>query len=212
HIIHLKNDFYRDGYNKILICMGLIVAAILLLIACSLYLYFSKPKPIYFLTNKDWRVLPQVSLNQSYLPSSELLQWVGDVTRNAFYYDFINYDDQILKNRKYFTDKGWVSFEGMLKNYAPRDLIEVDKVFINGSPGAAPFIINEGLLDQTYAWWVQIPVWITYNYASKQKSISKKQIVFQFLVVRVPTVNNIYGVAIDNIKILTKNKPRTMRT
>jgi intracellular multiplication protein IcmL len=207
-VVRLKSDFYRDGYRKIVLCLGLIIAAIILLIASCIYLYVTEPPPVYFSTDKEWRILPPVSVELPYLISADLLQWVGHVMMGVFYYDFVNYQDQLQDNRSYFTDKGWLAFQGMINNYASNDMVSVKKIFVNGAPNGAPFVLNEGLLEQRYAWWVQIPMKITYTYIGKDMSTSEKQITFQILVVRIPTLNNIYGVAIDNIKLLT-NKTAT---
>jgi intracellular multiplication protein IcmL len=203
-VVRLKSDFYRDGYHKIVLCLGLIIVAIMLLIASCIYLYVNKPPPVYFPTDKDWRILPPVAVEVPYLTSSSLLQWVGNVMRGAFYYDFTNYKDQVQENRSYFTDQGWLAFQGMLNNYASSDVVNIKKTFVNGSPNGAPFIINEGLLENRYAWWVQIPMTISYISTVKNMTTTNKQVIFQMLVVRVPTLNNIYGVSIDNMKLLTK--------
>ncbi len=202
-IVRLQTNFYRDGYHKIILCLGLIIAAIVLLIASCIYLYVTKPPPVYFSTDKEWRILPPVSVELPYLITADLLQWVGNVMMGVFYYDFIRYQDQLQENRSYFTDKGWLAFQGMINNYASKDMVSVQKIFVNGAPDGAPFIINEGILEQRYAWWVQIPMKMTYTYIGKEMATSEKQVTFQMLVVRVPTPNNIYGVAIDNIKLLT---------
>lgn len=202
-VVRLKSDFYRDGYRKIVLALSLIVASIILLVASSIYLYISIPPPVYFITDKEWRLVAPVPVEQPYLSSSDLLQWVGNVMMGAFCYDFVNYQNQIQANRKYFTDNGWLAFQGMLNNYASSDMVTVKKNFINGAPNGAPFIINEGLLDKRYAWWVQIPVKLNYTYASETVTTSKREITFQLLVLRIPTLNNFDGVAIDNIKLLT---------
>lgn len=203
-VVRLKSDFYRDGYRKVVAALSLIIIAIILLVAGSIYLYISIPPPVYFITDKEWRLVPPVPIEQPYLSTSDLLQWVGNVMMGAFCYDFVNYQNQIQANRKYFTDKGWLAFQGMLNNYASSDLVTIKKTFINGAPGGAPFIINEGLLDKRYAWWVQIPMQINYTYASTNTTTSKRDITFQLLVVRIPTWNNFDGVVIDNIKLLTR--------
>lgn len=213
YIVRLKSDFYRDGYRKILLCLGLILATIVLLIASCLYLYFTKPPPVYFSTDNEWRIVQPVPVELPYLASSDLLQWVGNVMMDAFHYDFINYKDQLQENRQSFTDQGWLAFQGMLNNFASNDTIVIKKTFVNGAANGAPFILNEGLLEKRYAWWVQIPMRITYVYTGEQAGTNSQQPVFQILVVRIPTLNNIYGVAIDNIKLLTsKNATATSMT
>lgn len=212
HVVRLRSDFYRDGYRKILLCLGLIIAAVVLLIASCVYLYVTKPPPVYFSTDKEWRIVSAVPVELSYLTSADLLQWVGNAMMGAFHYDFVNYNNQLQGTRQYFTDQGWLAFQGMLNNYASTDTVTIKKVFVNGVADGAPFILNEGLLDKRYAWWVQIPMQITYTSVVGEARTNKQKVIFQILVVRTPTLNNMDGVAIDNIRLLSSNTGKTAST
>src|SRR5688572_30035886 len=92
--IQLKNDFYRDGFYKVLLALGLILIAIFLLVALSLYLHFSKPEPVDFSVGTEFRVLQPVPTDQPYLSTADLLQWVSQTLPKVFSYDFVSYSAQ----------------------------------------------------------------------------------------------------------------------
>jgi hypothetical protein len=74
-------------------------------------------------------------------------------------------------------------------------------MFASSSPQRAPFILNQGLLLGRYGWWVQMPMTIKYI---GNNLVPAQTLKLQVLVVRVPTLNNLSGVGIDNI-IVDKN-------
>lgn len=195
-VVRLRDDFYRDGFYKVLLAVATIIVAIVLLIIVSLYLLGSKPKPVYFSTDNEWRVLAPVPVEQQYLKNPDLAQWVTNVLPQAFTYDFISYTKQLKNLGQYFTANGWQIFLNQLNIYANYNGIQTQKLFVSASAAGAPVVINQGLLQGRYAWWVQMPV--NLNYISADKG-STQPLVIQVLVVRVPTLNNISGVGIENM-------------
>jgi intracellular multiplication protein IcmL len=194
----LKDEFYRDGFYRVLFAIGMIALAIGLLIAVSAYLYLSKPKPVVFSVDNDRRVLAPVPVDQPYLAIPDLTQWVSRVIPTVFTYDFINYTDQLKDVAQYFTPTGWKKFLDILNAYVNYNNVKNTKLFVSATPAGAPIILNQGLLQERYAWWVQMPLTVSYSNYDKQSS---QPLVIQALVVRVPTLNNIYGVGIDNMMV-----------
>jgi intracellular multiplication protein IcmL len=198
-VVRLRDDFYSDGFYKILIAAAMVISAIGLLIAISIYLFAEKPHPVSFSTDNEWRVLAPVPLDQTYLTTPDLIQWVSTAVPSMFSYDFINYTQQLKGMTQYFTTDGWKKFLDLVNNYANYNTIQNDRLFVSATAAGAPFVINQGLLQGRYGWWVQMPISI--RYSSNQKE-SSQSLVIQALVVRVSTLNNLYGVGIDNILVL----------
>lgn len=203
NVVRLKDDFYRDGFYKILIAFALIIAAILALVALSLYLYFSKPAPVTFKADNEWRILAPVPVDKVYLNTPDLIQWVSEALSSVFTYDFINYKKQLSDMAHYFTTNGWQKFLDQVNVYANYNMVQNYKLFMNAEAAGAPFILSQGLLEGRYAWWIQMP--LTLNYFTLSKT-DQKTIVIQVLVVRVPTENNLYGVGIENFVVVNNNK------
>lgn len=194
--VELRDSFYRDSYGKLMLIMTGMFIAIGILGATSFYLYMSEPKPIAFAVYKDWRVQADVPLDKPYLDQPVLLQWVSDTLRKVFTFDFIRYNDQLQDTTQYFTSDGWKVFLNQLNIYANYNDVTTKKMFVNSAPDGAPFIINQGVLTGRYAWWIQAPIVI--NYAGPNHPVNKT-LTLQVLVVRVPTLNNLMGVGIDNV-------------
>ena len=197
-IVRLRDDFYRDGFYRVLLAIAMIALSIGLLIAVSSYVFLTKPAPVVFPVGKEWRVLSPVPVDQPYLRTSDLIQWVSNVIPSAFTYDFIGYPEQLKDVTQYFTPNGWRKFLEILNTYVNYNAILKSKMFVNASAAGAPFVVNKGMLVGRYSWWVEVPITINYNTNSKS---SNQPLVMQVLVVRVPTLNNLYGVGIDNIVV-----------
>lgn len=209
--VELRDGFYRDSVGKVVLAIIGICLAIILLSAISIYIYIDKPPPVVFPVADEFRVLPPIPLDQPYinlnlkglrnptLVYSDLLQWVANVVLNSFNYDYINYKDQLESAHQYFTDDGWKIFLNQLNIYANYNNVQANRLFVNGAPAGAPFVIRSGLLTGKYAWWVQMPIMITYQ---GMKTPPNKALTLQILVVRVSTLNNLNGVAIDNVVVV----------
>src|SRR3990167_6139938 len=195
-IVELQKNFYHDGIGKIIMIAGCIFTAIVMVIAVSAYLYFNKPPPVTFPVSTEWRVQPEIPLDQPYVTITDLLQWVSDIFPTAFTYDFNFYNDQLKHAAYYFTANGWKTFLNYLNSYANYTNVQKDKLFVNANPKGVPILLNQGLLSGRYAWWVQMPIEI--NYAG-YKTSSSRTLTFQILVVRVSTLNNLSGVGIENV-------------
>jgi intracellular multiplication protein IcmL len=207
--VELSNAFYSDGIEKITLLITGMVIAIGLLIALMLYIYLSKPAPVIFRTNNDFRVLTPVPLPEPYLSAADVLQWVSTTLPHAFIYDFNHYQDQLKQATPYFTANGYQVLLNQLNIYANYAQMVANKVFISASPSGAPFIINQGNLNGRYAWWVQMPIYL--NYAGYLPP-PNKILTLQVLVVRVSTLDNLDGVAIDNVIVANSslNNPNVL--
>lgn len=195
-LVRLRDEFYRDGFARVLFAMAIIVLSIGLLVAVSVFIIITKPSPVIFAVGNEARVIPPVPVDQAYLKTPDLIQWVTTILPKTFEYDFINYASELKDVPKYFTPNGWKIFSDVLNTYVNYNDIQTKKLFVTAAVAGAPFILNQGLLQGRYAWWVQMP--LTIGYSSYDKT-GTQVITIQALVVRVPTIDNFYGVAIDNI-------------
>ncbi len=199
-VVRLKEEFYKDGFYKVLIALLTILLAIASLIGLAIYNHNTKPAPVNFSTDPEFRILPPVPLDQVYLKTPDLIQWVSEVLGKLFNFDFFNFSSQLADLQQYFTDQGWQKFLDASNVFVNSTIIQNGKLFLQSSPAGAPFILNQGLLEGKYAWWVQMP--INVNFISVDRR-ALQPLVIQALVIRSSTLNNLSGVLIDNI-IITK--------
>jgi len=204
-VIRLKNDFYRDGFRKVLFSLGVIIVAIFAIIATSVYLYLTKPKPINFPVYADWRILLAVPEKQPYLTEADLGQWVSNTLQEIFVFNFYQYNMQLEQHKKFFTDKGKQIYVDFLNNYASEKTVTETKIFVLAKAEEAPLIRDKGELpDGRYAWLVDMKLKITYSGALREDA--EKNVSLTALVVRVPNINNITGVAIEDIRLHSQGR------
>lgn len=203
-VVRLRIDFYRDGFNKVFITLLMTLLGIVLLCAVMVGLYLQRPAPVVFATDKDWRIVAPVPVNQPYLSDADLLQWVSDVLPDSFTYDFINYKDQNQALRQYYTNQGWDKFVAILNTSASYNAVTSGKYFVNGSALGAPTIENEGMLPEgNYGWWIKMPVNVHFESLDKANDSA---LTLRVLVVRVSTLNNLSGVAINDVVVVKEEK------
>jgi intracellular multiplication protein IcmL len=197
-MVELRDGFYRDSFGKAIFIITSFCFTVVLLGVLVLYLYMAKPPPIIFSVENEMRVLSPVPLKEPYLSETDVVQWTVDVLPKAFNYDFIHYHNQLKAASHYFTDEGWKTFVNYLNIYANYNNVQTDKLFVSGSLAAAPFIRDRGPVQESgrYGWLVQVPISIMY---AGYKPPTNKTITLQVLIVRVPTLNNLAGIGIDNV-------------
>lgn len=193
------DDFYRDKFARVIIIITAALLVLSLIVLTSLSLYLTKPAPIVFIVDKDWRVQAPVPIDQAYVPLPDMLQWVSRVVPNTFNIDFLDFDNELKGNTHYFTSNGWSVFLSQLNNYVDKETLIQNKQFVSGVATGAPFVLNQGILSGRYAWWVQLPIQISYAGGLR---MLPKSLTLQLLVVRVPTDDNLMGIAIDNVIVL----------
>lgn len=202
-VVELRDSFYRDSIGKIIFVIASLLLGLALLIALSIYIYLDKPPPVTFPVGDEWRVQPPVQLNEPYLTVPEVLQWVSDVLQKSFVYDFRNYNNQVKAASQYFTPDGWKTFLNQLNIYVNYNTVQANKVFVQGTP-AAVLLVNRGENSAgVYTWIIQMPIKLTF---SGYKPLPSKTLPLEVRVVRVPTANNLMGVAIDNVVLSTTAK------
>jgi hypothetical protein len=115
----------------------------------------------------------------------------------------MNYNSQSNDIEQYFSQNGWKKLQNLLVTYANPKTVLDSKLFILASPSAAPTVFNQGLINQgslagRYGWWVQMPLDIRYTNAEKAYTSS---ITVKVLLIRVPIVNDLSGIAIEDILV-----------
>ncbi len=195
-VVRLTDDYYRDGFYKIIAALLMIAAAVLLMVAISFYLVSQRPSPVYFHTDSEWRAFAPVPVDQPYLQQADLAQWVSDVLPSAFTLDFLHYKDEQNALTQYFTDNGFKKLTDLQDRFLNEQMIERGRIYAQTKPAGAPVVLNQGLLSGKYGWWIQMPLTITLTGVDRNDT---RSLVVQALVIRIPTLNDLWGVTIDDL-------------
>lgn len=197
-VIELQDKFYRDSIGRLVFAYIGIAIGICVMVGIGIYLYLDKPPPVIFPVDNELRVQPLVPVSQPYLSDAEVIQWLADILPKALVFDFIYYETQLSDAKKYFTNNGWTAFSNQLNIFANQNIILENKLFVTARVTSTPWQDDHGIIEDSgkYGWWLQIPLAFKYD---GYKPLLEKTVTFKVLVVRVPTLNNLVGVAIENI-------------
>jgi intracellular multiplication protein IcmL len=195
-VVKLEDNYCRDSIGRVIFVIAGLGISIAFLLAVSVYLFMNKPQPITFRVAQEWRVVAPVPIQEPYLATADVLQWVSNVMPATFDLSYMHMDEQLEGMRKYFTENGYQVFLNQLSNFVNKDTMQTNKMFTHGEPTGAPTVVNQGVLAGRYAWWVQIPINISYAGLRQTLPVDLQM---QVLVVREETTNNLTGILIDNV-------------
>ena len=193
-LVMLRNNFYRDNFHR---CVTVLLASIIvniLLTISTIYLVTHRPSPEYFATNAEGRIIKMYPLSVPVVSNSYLSAWVNQAAVAAYTYNFVNYRGQLQAASDYFTPAGWRGFEAALSGSRNLQTVIARKLVATAVATGAPVIEDQRVIAGRYSWRISLPILIKYESASTQ---FKQSLVVRMIVVRVPTVDNPRGIAIQ---------------
>jgi len=194
-LVVLRNAFYRDHYRRAIIAFFLLVIINCLLVGTIFYKVSHPPKPQYFATTSDGRMINWHPLTDPVVANRFVTQWSANAVRQAFSLDFIHWRHQLQTASGNFTNYGWKTFLAALKSSNNLNTLTSLKMVSNATITGAPKILQEEIVDGHYAWKVQMPILVTYT--NNQKTIPMPMSV-TLIVLRVPVQTNPDRIAINN--------------
>jgi intracellular multiplication protein IcmL len=198
-LVMLRNNFYRDNYRRIMILCLLLVLTVVCLVGYIYYQHKSIPKPKYFATTVDGKIIKLTPLDSPNLTTNSLLQWASEAATSAYTFNFVNYRKALQEVRKYFTERGYRNFINALRDANNLQAIRDKKLVVSAVPTGVPVVLKEGVLQNgKYAWQVQVPMLIVYQSASEE---FRQNVVLNMVIVRVPTLESDGGVGIESFVV-----------
>jgi intracellular multiplication protein IcmL len=191
--VTLRNNFYRDGQRKMMLILLISVIANLILGAMLVYIIKHPPHPKYFATSINGRITPLFALNEPNQSDSAILQWANQAAIAAFTYNFVNYRSELQASSGFFTSEGWTQFLEALQESNNLEAVKAKKLIVSAVATRAPIILQKGMLNDHYAWRVQMPILVTYQSASE---FTQQNSVVTMLITRVSTLNSPRGIGI----------------
>lgn len=194
----LRNKFYRDGQRKMILVLLVSMIANFVLASILVYIITHPPAPKYFATSINGRITPLFPLNEPNQSDSAVLQWANQAAIAAFTYNFVNYRSELQASSGFFTADGWDQFLTALQQSNNLDAVKAKKLIVSAVATRAPIILQKGILNEKYAWRVQMPILVTYQSASE---FSQQNNVVTMLITRVSTLNSPRGIGISQFVV-----------
>lgn len=192
-VVKLRNDFYHDGYKRVITALFISVIFIGILIASLVYIVTHPPAPQYFATTINGRITPLIPLDQPNMPPSTILQWANSAAIASYNYNFVNYRQELQAASEFFTPEGWQNFINALKASNNLNAVIDKKLVVSAVATGAPVILEQGVTDGAYTWNVQMPMLVTYQSASQ---VVRQEITVTMVIQRISTLNSARGIGI----------------
>lgn len=109
-LVVLRNAFYRDSYRRAALGLLFLFGVNCLLAGTIIYKIMSPPKPQYFATTADGRMINWHPLTDPAVPNSFVLQWTANAVRQSFSLDYLHWRNQLQEASNNFTNYGWKTF------------------------------------------------------------------------------------------------------
>lgn len=193
-IVKLRNNFYRDSYRRVLAALLLMIVINGVLCAILGYVVTHRPKPEYFATTAEGRLMRLYPLSRPVLTPAELLQWATLAVTQVNTYNFVNWRKELQTASENFTPNGWKEYQDSLKKSRNLDTVIAKKLTVNAVATGAPVILDQGVVNGEYKWKVQLPILKTYESTSSR--ITQPELI-TVLITRVSTLETPKGIAID---------------
>ena len=191
--VKLRNDFYRDGYRRVMMALLLSVILNAGLIGAFVYVITHPPAPQYFATTINGRITPLIPLDQPNMPPATLLQWANSAAIAAYTYNFVNYRQELQSASEFFTSEGWQQFVQALQSSNNLNAVLEKKLVVSAVATGAPIILEQGVIGGVYTWKVQMPLLITYQSASQT---AQQRVTVTMVIQRISTLNSARGIGI----------------
>ena len=188
-----ETNFYRNHYHRVIIFLAIVIVTMIVAVAVLLNQILHRPLPQFDAMQPDGKRMTLTSYNEPNLQPQTILQWASKAATVAYTFDFVNYRKQIAAVRPYFTNDGWLDYQGSVRGLI--NTIVQNQLFINGIVSGTPVISNQGKVPgKGYVWRIQIPFLVTYQSAN---TTSKQKYFVVISIVRVSTEVNPQGIGID---------------
>lgn len=185
----------------------------------SYLLLFPKPQVfINVITDDDGRVLysksgrplmrPMAPQEKPVTTRATLLQWATLAVTSINNFTASNYQTSLKEEiPKYFTPEGGQAFLDELESSGILDRVVQDRLILSSVVIGTPVVLKQGMLsygifNNKYTWKIQLPLLVTFQAATRQKTIiEKKKYIVTLLVIEMPTWLSPNGIGIQQYTV-----------
>lgn len=190
-----RNEFYREGYQKIWLAVLFLLLINAILVAGIVYKIMTPPQPQYFAATSDGKIIDFHPLNDPAVSDDFVAQWSANAVRRAFSLDFMHFRGQLQRASADFTPSGWQYFVTALKQSNNLKTLTDLKMVSDAEITSAPQILEKDLVGGVYAWKVEMSILVTFT-NDKQKIPMPMKVTL--IVLREPVNNYPSQIAINN--------------
>ncbi len=178
-----------------------LLLVIIATIGFAAYLQHTQPKPTFFATSTDGKVIQIQPLSSPALTDAELFAFVKEASIAVTTYNFKSYRQQLSTAlNTYFTSEGQSQMRQALSESRNLEAVIEKKLTTKAEITKNPVILRRGTMGGKYAWEVEFGMRIQYGNENPQNYIDQR-IIVKMTVIRVPIWQSPIGVGIKSIVV-----------
>lgn len=193
-VIHHRNEFYRDGFRKLL--TTLIGVSFIAIGSVAANIIFMTKDPVIqnFAVSEEGRIIPLVPMSDPYLGQASILAFAQRAATEPWNMDYVKYVQQLAAVKPLFTNRGYQSFLDAMQKSGNIDSMKSGEMIFYATAAMPPIIVSEGIHEGHYIWKMEVPVKLTMEGRKGKKTVD---LLIRMIVTRVPLIENPKGVAVD---------------
>lgn len=198
-----RHETWQKGFNRIVIILGVMVAAVLICVIMAFWALSSKPEPVYFAAREDGGILPIVAVKEPFLTDNQVINFSTEAITRAMTLNFANWRQDLADASSYFTrPEGWDAYLLSINESGMMDYIVTQRLIASTVANGA-VITQRGANERgVYSWLVQVPLTVTYQSSSDTQT---ENLLAEIEIVRVPTWEMSRGVGVRRVTMKRGN-------
>lgn len=196
----------RNRYFYIFNRYGIIIASLLtfsLFVHLSVLIFFMNQTvpPVYVPVDNEMRYFPPTPLHLHDKSDSDIQTYTMTSIKDLFSYDYINYNEQLLKHQNKFTSNGWKSFIDNMKKSFILDSVQENKWISSFKNTNPPKIVKKAIDEDNKAYWLVELDGVNSFIGNIQRN---ENVTIRLKIKRESTLVNENGIGIDSFIYITK--------
>lgn len=192
--VKLRNDFYKDGFRKVILALlGSVLLNIILVVALLMHGQ-KEPEKFFFATTGDGQLIPLYPTVMPVVTTATVINWASMNVPNIYSLDFIHYRAQLNTVQQYFTPGGWTQFQAAFASQLNEIL--TNKWIVSAASNGVPVVTGEGVFNGVYMWQLQMPLTISFQQGA---TATTRNVLLTLVIARVNNVAAHQILGIDQI-------------
>ncbi len=189
--------WYQKNYYIILKLLTFVIFCLIISIAFSIYLYVTRPKPVYYAVTPDLQVAKLVPLNKPVLSEQGLINWTADVVTSSISLDFLDWREKLQSVKPNFSNEAFASFTKSMTDAGILKMIQEKRLNLSSVVKQAPVITNSGIINGVMSWKIEFPILLSYE--SSEGVELTQELLAEVIVSRASTISTPRGVVLKQV-------------
>ena len=164
------------------------------LLAFCYFSYYKRSPGEFFGAMPNGVDFPIQWLDRPSVSPQALLNWATLAATATFTIDFVNYQQNLIDLKDYFTENGYTAFLKALTEQGAITAINEKKLVLTAVAIGTAVITSENEVNRIHSWTVEVPITVTYLSVSTEEKENK---LVTMTIIQVPTEFASTGIGIE---------------